>query len=46
MERVPFDLERACETGFDIDCYQPILFVLESFAQLRDAMHCYVKGMR
>lgn len=37
----PFDLERVCETEFEIDHYQPIYYVLESFEQLRDAMLRY-----
>lgn len=37
----PFDLERICETDFEIDHYQPIYYVLESFEQLRDAMNEY-----
>lgn len=43
VERRPFDLEEVCETSFEIDRYQPLLFVLEDFAQLRDAMLEYVK---
>ncbi len=38
-----FDLERICNTDFDIDHYQPIYYVLESFEQLRDAMNEYAK---
>jgi len=30
-----------CDTSFEIDHYQPILYVLESFEQLRDAMNSY-----
>lgn len=41
VDRRPFDLERVCDTSFEIDHYQPILYVLESFEQLRDAMHRY-----
>ena len=41
MDRRPFDLDTVCETTFEIDHYQPILYVLESFAQLRDAMNTY-----
>jgi len=37
----PFDLERICETDFEIHHYQPIYYVLESFEQLRDAMNEY-----
>jgi len=39
----PFDLERVCETDFEIDHYQPIYYVLESFEQLRDAMNEYAE---
>ncbi|HPO93656.1 MAG TPA: hypothetical protein PL072_09325 [Phycisphaerales bacterium] len=39
----PFDLERICETDFEIDHYQPIYYVLESFEQLRDAMNKYAE---
>jgi phenylalanine-4-hydroxylase len=39
----PFDLERVCETDFEIDHYQPIYYVLESFEQLRDAMNRYAE---
>ncbi|MCX5649819.1 MAG: phenylalanine 4-monooxygenase, partial [Planctomycetota bacterium] len=41
VDRRPFDLDRVCETSFEIDHYQPILYVLESFEQLRDAMNRY-----
>jgi len=41
VERRPFDLERVCDTDFEIDHYQPILYILESFEQLRDAMNSY-----
>lgn len=41
VERRPFDLETVCATSFEIDHYQPILYVLESFDQLRDAMNAY-----
>jgi len=42
-ERRPFDLEQVCETDFEIDHYQPIYYVLESFEQLRDAMNKYAE---
>jgi phenylalanine-4-hydroxylase len=32
-----------CNTSFEIDHYQPILYVLESFDQLRDAMNTYAQ---
>lgn len=41
VERRPFDMETVCNTDFEIDHYQPILYVLESFEQLRDAMVKY-----
>ncbi|MDX9911975.1 MAG: phenylalanine 4-monooxygenase [Phycisphaerales bacterium] len=43
VDRRPFNLERVCETPFEIDHYQPILYVLESFEQLRDAMNSYAE---
>ena len=43
VDRRPFDMERVCSTPFEIDHYQPILYVLESFAQLRDAMNSYAE---
>ena len=43
VERRPFDLDRVCDTSFEIDHYQPILYVLEDFEQLRDAMETYAK---
>jgi len=39
----PFDLERICNTDFEIDHFQPIYYVLESFEQLRDAMNKYAE---
>jgi phenylalanine-4-hydroxylase len=39
----PFNLERVCETDFEIHHYQPIYYVLESFEQLRDAMNRYAE---
>ena len=41
VERRPFDLEQVCDTDFEIDHYQPILYVLDSFDQLRDGMNTY-----
>lgn len=38
VDRRPFDLDTVIGTDFAIDHYQPVLYVLESFAQLRDAM--------
>ncbi len=39
----PFDMEEVCETDFEIDHFQPIYYVLESFEQLRDAMNRYAE---
>jgi phenylalanine-4-hydroxylase len=39
----PFDLDRVCNTDFEIHHYQPIYYVLESFEQLRDAMNEYAE---
>lgn len=43
VDRRPFDMDRVCDTSFEIDHYQPILYVLESFEQLRDAMLTYAE---
>lgn len=43
IERRPFDLDRVINTDFEIDHYQPVLYVLESFEQLRDAMNNYAE---
>ncbi|MCH2143659.1 MAG: phenylalanine 4-monooxygenase [Phycisphaerales bacterium] len=43
VERRPFDLEQVCSTSFEIDHYQPILYVLDSFEQLRDGMTTYAE---
>lgn len=41
VDRRPFDMDLVCDTPFEIDHYQPILYVLDSFEQLRDAMNRY-----
>lgn len=41
VEHRPFDLEKVCNTPFNIDTYQPILYVLEGFDQLSEAMCTY-----
>lgn len=43
VERRPFNLDRIINTSFEIDHYQPVLYVLESFEQLRDAMNSYAE---
>ncbi len=45
VERRPFDLERVCDTAFEIHHYQPILYVLDSFDQLADAMRTYANQL-
>lgn len=41
IERRAFDLERVINTPFEIDHFQDIVYVLDSFDQLRDAMNEY-----
>ncbi|MDQ7014396.1 MAG: phenylalanine 4-monooxygenase [Planctomycetota bacterium] len=41
VDRRPFDMDRVCDTPFEIDHYQPVLYVLESFEELRDSMNSY-----
>ncbi len=43
VERRPFDIDRVVNTPFEIDHYQPVLYVLESFEQLRDSMNRYAE---
>ena len=38
-ERRPFSLDRVLAQDFEIDKLQPVLFVLESFSQLFEALH-------
>ena len=45
VERRPFDLVTVCNTPFEIDHYQPILYVLDSFDQLRDGMNEYAQQL-
>ncbi len=45
VDRRPFNLEQVCDTAFEIDHFQPILYVLDSFDQLRDAMNTYSKRL-
>ena len=45
VDRRPFDLERVCDTAFEIHHYQPILYVLDSFEQLSDAMTRYARRL-
>lgn len=41
IERRPFNLDRVINTPFEIDHFQDIVYVLDSFEQLRDAMNDY-----
>jgi phenylalanine-4-hydroxylase len=34
VDRRPFDLDTVCDTSFEIDHYQPLLFIVEDFEQL------------
>lgn len=43
VDRRPFRMDRVCDTPFEIDHYQPVLYVLESFEQLRDSMNDYAE---
>lgn len=43
VDRRKFELEQVCATTFKIDHYQPILYVLDSFEQLRDGMVTYAE---
>jgi phenylalanine-4-hydroxylase len=45
VERRPFDLETVCNTAFEIHHYQPILYVLDSFDQLSEAMRTYANRL-
>ena len=45
VDRRPFELERVCDTAFEIDHFQPILYVLDSFDQLREAMETYANRL-
>ncbi len=45
VDRRPFDLDTVCNTPFEIDHYQPILYVLDSFEQLKDATMEYAQRL-
>ena len=45
VDRRPFEMERVCDTAFEIDHFQPILYVLDSFEQLKDAMNSYAQRL-
>ncbi|MDM5326481.1 aromatic amino acid hydroxylase [Neobacillus sp. CF12] len=45
VKKIPFDLQRVIETGFDITKPQPQLFVCDSFDQLIDAVNEFAKTM-
>jgi phenylalanine-4-hydroxylase len=44
VERLDFDLAKIIAQGFEIDHYQPILFVIDSFQQLYDSLDEYREG--
>ncbi len=41
IERRAFDIDRVINTPFEIDHFQDVVYVLDSFDQLRDAMNDY-----
>ncbi|MEO0326905.1 MAG: phenylalanine 4-monooxygenase, partial [Myxococcota bacterium] len=45
VDRRPFDLDAVLATDFEIDHFQPILYVLEDFGQLRDAMSDHARTL-
>mgnify|MGYP001801283160 CR=1 FL=1 len=45
VDRRPFDLDAILATDFEIDHFQPILYVLEDFGQLRDAMFGHARDL-
>jgi phenylalanine-4-hydroxylase len=45
VKKIPFDLQRVIETGFDITKPQPQLFVCDSFDQLINAVNEFAKTM-
>jgi phenylalanine-4-hydroxylase len=46
VERLPLQLDRVIHTPFDIDRYQPLLMVMDSFEQLYDMIERLEKWMR
>jgi phenylalanine-4-hydroxylase len=46
VRRIPLELESAIHTPFDIDHYQPLLMVLDSFEQLYEMIERLEKWMR
>lgn len=45
VDRRPFNMATVCDTAFEIDHFQPILYVLEDFEQLRDSMNSYAEKL-
>ena len=44
VEKREFDLQSVISQSFEIDHYQPILYVIDSFAQLYDAVETWSRG--
>lgn len=44
VEKRDFDLQSVISQSFEIDHYQPILYVIDSFAQLYDAVETWARG--
>ena len=46
VEKRPFKLEEVIETDFEIDHFQPLLYVIDSFDQLVDAADDFIRKLR
>ena len=46
MQRYPIQLEWAINQAFEIDHYQPLLFIVDSFDHLFDLVHQLERWMR
>jgi phenylalanine-4-hydroxylase len=46
VEKRPFNLEEVIETDFEIDHYQPLLYVIEGFDQLVSAADAFIDRLR
>ncbi|MBC7545429.1 MAG: phenylalanine 4-monooxygenase [Candidatus Sericytochromatia bacterium] len=46
VEKRPFKLEEVIETDFEIDHFQPLLYVIDGFDQLVSAADAFIDGLR
>jgi phenylalanine-4-hydroxylase len=46
VEKRPFNLEQVIETDFEIDHYQPLLYVIDGFDQLVEAADAFIERLR